>query len=393
MSGPLSSLKVLDFSTLLPGPFASMYLADLGAEVVRVEGPQRPDPIRNSPPFDEGASVWHSLLGRSKRSIAIDLKNPKASEIIKRLVQDYDIVLEQFRPGVMDRLGIGYEALLAANPSVIYCALTGYGQTGPLRERAGHDINYLSLAGVANALGSKTNGPVPLSVQVADVGAGSLTLLVGLLAAVIHRSTTGQGQFVDVSMHAGSVSWNSIPAMAALVTGIDPGREESLLNGGTYYNFYKTSDGRYMSVGSLEPKFWRVLCDALDRDDLYELGMSSKPEDQSIVKDALRREFATATRDEWTARFAEVDACVEPVLTASEALQHPQAGARGMLVDVPAADGSMQSQISNPIVFSETEAEYKHVGAAFGEHTDQVLREAGYSNEDIRAMHASGLIA
>ena len=264
-----------------------MYLADLGAEVVRLEGPQRPDPIRSSPPFDEGASVWHSLLGRSKRSIAIDLNNPNAPEIIQNLVQDYDIVLEQFRPGVMDRLGIGYEALRAANPYVIYCALTGYGQTGPLRDRAGHDINYLSLAGVANALGSKTNGPVPLSVQVADVGAGRLTLLVGLLAAVIHRSTTGQGQFVDVSMHAGSISWNSIQAMAALATGIDPGREESLLNGGTYYNFYKTSDGRYMSVGSLEPKFWRALCDALDRDDLYELGMSSKPEDQSIVKDAL----------------------------------------------------------------------------------------------------------
>ena len=146
MTGPLSSLKVLDFSTLLPGPFASMYLADLGAEVVRVEGPQRPDPVRRMPPFDGGTSVWHSLLGRSKRSIAIDLKFPEASEIIKRLVQDYDIVLEQFRPGVMDRLGIGYESLRATNASVIYCALTGYGQNGPLRDRAGHDINYLSLA-------------------------------------------------------------------------------------------------------------------------------------------------------------------------------------------------------------------------------------------------------
>lgn len=393
MAGPLSSLKVLDFSTLLPGPFASMYLADLGAEVVRVEGPQRPDPIRSMPPFDGGTSVWHALLGRSKRSIAIDLKNPDAPEIINRLVQDYDIVLEQFRPGVMDRLGIGYDAIRAANPSVIYCALTGYGQTGPLRERAGHDINYLSLAGVAHTIGSKTTGPIPLGVQVADVGAGSLTLLVGLLAAVIHRATTGQGQFVDVSMHAGSISWNSIQAMAALATGSDPGREESVLNGGTFYNFYRTSDGQYMSVGSLEPKFWRTLCDTLDRDDLYELGMSTKAKDQSFVIDALRREFAGATRDEWTERFAEVDACVEPVLTASEALQHPQAGARGMLVDVPAAAGSMQSQVSNPLLFSETEAEYKYVGAAFGEHTDQVLGETGYSSEEIRAMRASGLIA
>ena len=217
--------------------------------------------------------------------------------------------------------------------------------------------------------------------------------LVGLLAAVIHRSSTGQGQFVDVSMHAGSISWNSIQAMAALATGINPGREESRLNGGSFYNFYRTSDGQYMSVGSLEPKFWRALCNTLNRDDLYEPGMSTNPKDQSFVQDALRREFAAATRDDWTAMFVEVDACVEPVLTASEALQHPQAAARGMLVEVPAGADSVQAQVSNPIHFSETEAEYKYVGAAFGEHTDQVLGEVGYSSEEIQAMRASGLIA
>jgi crotonobetainyl-CoA:carnitine CoA-transferase CaiB-like acyl-CoA transferase len=181
---PLSSLKLLDFSTLLPGPFASMHLADMGAEVLRIEAPQRPDLLRLLPPFDsaaaegaEGAvSAWHALLNRSKRSLALDLKHAQAAEVVKRLVQHYDIVLEQFRPGVMARLGIGYQALRAVNPRLIYCAISAYGQTGPYRERSAHDINSLALAGVMSHTGSKALGPFPLGVQVADMGASFLAI-------------------------------------------------------------------------------------------------------------------------------------------------------------------------------------------------------------------------
>ena len=194
MQGPLSLLKVLDFSTLLPGPFASLMLADMGAQVLRIESPTRLDLLRELPPFDQGVSASHAYLNRNKRSLALDLKQPQAVDVIKRLVADHDIVLEQFRPGVMDRLGIGYEALKAINPRLIYVAITGYGQTGPFRERAGHDINYLALAGVASHTGRKDSGPLPLGVQVADVAGGSLHGVVGLLAAVVARQQSGQGQ-------------------------------------------------------------------------------------------------------------------------------------------------------------------------------------------------------
>ena len=193
MTGPLASLKILDFSTLLPGPFGSMMLADLGADVLRVEAPNRPDMVRFVPPYDGDSSAWHRVLNRNKRAIALDLKKPEALPIIHQLITDggYDIVLEQFRPGVMERLGIGYEALRQINPELIYCAVTGYGQTGPYRDRAGHDNNYLALSGIMSHTGRKDGGPSPLGVQVADVGGGAMGAVIGILSAVVHRTQNG----------------------------------------------------------------------------------------------------------------------------------------------------------------------------------------------------------
>lgn len=194
MPGPLQGLKVLDFSGLLPGPFASLILADLGADVLRVEAPSRPDMVRLMPPYaTDGTSAAHGYLNRSKRSIAIDLKKPEGLDIVKQLIAEYDIVIEQFRPGVMDRLGAGYEALKAINPKVIYCSITGYGQTGPYKDRAGHDMNYLAIAGVIGYNGRQASGPAPMAVQVADIAGGSCHAVIGLLAAVIHRQGTGRG--------------------------------------------------------------------------------------------------------------------------------------------------------------------------------------------------------
>jgi len=392
MAALLSSLKILDFSTLLPGPFASMMLADLGADILRIEAPHRPDMIRQRPAFGEDVSAWHALLNRSKRSLALDLKKQGAVDVVKDLVKSYDIVLEQFRPGVMDRLGVGYEALSEVNPRLIYCAITGYGQNGPYKDRAGHDNNYLALAGVMNHTGRKESGPLPLGVQVADVGGGSFGAITGILAAVIHRQETGEGQLVDISMFDGAVAWNAPVVSHYLVGGIDQEWETMRLNGGSYYDFYRTADGRYLSVGSLELKFWQGFCQAIERPDLIEAGLDLYDLDkQQAVKAEIKKAIASRTFEDWLAVFAEIDVCVEPVLTASEMVEHPQTKARQMIVDVPKPDGTTQRQVGSPLKFSKSQPVYKHIGAALGQHTDEVLAEIGYSKAKIGQLQATGV--
>jgi alpha-methylacyl-CoA racemase len=387
---PLSSLKILDFSSLIPGPFATMLLADLGAEVLRVEAPNRPDMLRLAPPFDGEHSAWHSLLNRSKRSLALDLKHPAAMEIIKRLVQTYDIILEQFRPGVMDRLGVGYATLRAANPRVIYGAITAYGQNGPYRDRAAHDINLMALSGVMAHTGRAAHGPLPLGVQVADVGS-SFMAITGLLAAVIQRMQTGEGQFIDISMFDTALTWNALAASHVLVGGAEPSRETMLLNGGSAYDFYRTSDGRYLSVGSLEPKFWQNFCTGIGRLDLIAGGPDPQPDDLPTLKQAIQATIVQRTLAEWTTIFQATDACVEPVLDVAEALAHPQTQARQMLVNVPKPDGTTQHQTGAPIKFSGSEPVYQHIGATLGEHTNEIMQELGYTNVEIHTLKEAGV--
>ncbi|WP_248750338.1 CaiB/BaiF CoA-transferase family protein [Pseudomonas sp. MWU15-20650] len=392
MSGPLASLKVLDFSSLLPGPFASLMLADMGAEVLRIESPTRLDLLRVLPPHDHGTSASHAYLNRNKRSLALDLKQAAALELVRELVKDYDIVLEQFRPGVMARLGLGYEALKAINPGLIYVSITGYGQTGPYKDRAGHDINYLALAGVASHTGRRDGGPLPLGVQLADVGGGSLHAVVGLLAAVIARQQSGVGQYLDVSMTDCSFSLNAMAGAGYLACGVEPERENHVLNGGSFYDYYRTRDGRWMSVGSLEPAFMQQLCAALGRPELVAQGLSPQPEQQNSLKLALQVEFEKRSFDELCALFAGVDACVEPVLSLSEALEHPQLKARELVSQVPRGDGSTQAQIACPLKFSEGLPKPRHIGAAVGAHTDEVLTELGVSPQRISALRSAKVI-
>jgi crotonobetainyl-CoA:carnitine CoA-transferase CaiB-like acyl-CoA transferase len=365
-----------------------MVLADLGADVVRVESPTRPDMVRFLPPFDGDASAWHGVLNRNKRSVALDLKKPSSISAVKRLVAagGYDIVIEQFRPGVMDRLGIGYEALQAENPALIYCALTGYGQTGPLCNRAGHDNNYLALSGALSYSGRRGAGPPPLGIQIADVGGGALGALVGLLAAVVHRGTTGRGQFVDVSMFDLTVAWQAHLISHTLVAGETLEPERMALNGGRVYDYYQTADGRWLSVGSLEPKFWEGFCAAIGRPDLVAPGLSIDPDSQKWVKEEVRAAVVARPLAEWAAIFAPLDVCVEPVLTVPEMLAHPQTAARELVVDVPRPNGGAQRQIASPWRFSGDGAEYRHIGPALGTHTTEVLREAGFATAEIEAL-------
>ncbi|TVT88803.1 CaiB/BaiF CoA-transferase family protein [Pseudomonas sp. RGB] len=392
MSGPLASLKVLDFSTLLPGPFASLMLADMGAEVLRIESPTRVDLLRVLPPHDHGTSASHAYLNRNKRSLALDLKQAEALEIVRELVKDYDIVLEQFRPGVMERLGLGYAALKAINPRLIYVSITGYGQTGPYKDRAGHDINYLALAGIASHTGRQDSGPLPLGVQLADVAGGSLHAVVGLLAAVIARQHSGVGQHLDVSMTDCSFSLNAMAGAGYLACGVEPEWETQVLNGGSFYDYYRTRDGRWMSVGSLEPAFMQQLCAALGRPELAAHGLSPRPEQQKALKLALQVEFEKRSFEQLCELFAGVDACVEPVLSLSEAVEHPQLKARTLISQVPRGDGSTQAQIACPLKFSEGLPEPRHIGAAVGAHTDEVLEELGLSAQRIAELRRAKVI-
>lgn len=392
MQGPLASLKVLDFSTLLPGPFASLLLADMGAEVLRIESPTRMDLLRVLPPHDRGVSASHAYLNRNKRSLALDLKRPEALEVVRQLLQEHDILLEQFRPGVMERLGLGYEALKAINPRLIYVSITGYGQTGPYKDRAGHDINYLALAGLASQTGRRDQGPLPLGIQAADIAGGSLHGVIGLLAAVIARQHSGQGQHLDISMTDCVFSLNAMAGAGYLACGVEPGMEQQALNGGSFYDYYRSRDGRWLSVGSLEPVFMQQLCQALGRPELAAQGLSPVPEQQQALKQALQIEFEKHDFAELCQLFAGLDACVEPVLSLAEAVQHPQLQARQLVSQVPREDGSFQAQIACPLKFSQGLPEPRHIGARLGAHCVEVLTELGYSAERIEALRSEGII-
>ncbi|RKG30541.1 CaiB/BaiF CoA transferase family protein [Acinetobacter tianfuensis] len=368
MHAPLKDLKVLDFSTLLPGPFATLYLADLGADVVHIESPARPDLVRLMPPYANGQAVSHSYLNRNKQSIALDLKDPASIALLHSQIQQYDIVVEQFRPGVMKRLGLDYETLSEIHPKLIYCSITGYGQTGSAKNKAGHDINYLALSGIAGHSGRAMGGPPPLGIQIADVAGGSMHAVIGILTAVIERSSSGVGQHIDISMTDCAVSLNNMAAAACLAADENPQPEQSYLNGATFYDYYETKDGRYFSVGSLEPQFMLGLAQALDLSLLQQKGASLDTADRQQVKHALQEKFLTANFDEWVRHFESLDVCAEPVLSLKEALHSDLAKQRGWVVSVPLHEQSeaTEQQLACPIKFSRSKAQYKYIGKGLG---------------------------
>jgi alpha-methylacyl-CoA racemase len=396
-AGPLSGLRVLDLSRLLPGGFCSLLLADLGADVLKVEDTGMGDYVRWSPPYVEGVedsarSALFLSLNRNKRSIRVDLKSDAGKQVLLRLAREHDVLLESFRPGVLDRLGVGYERLKQENPGLVYCAITGYGQDGPKREAAGHDQNYLALAGLLGVTGEADGPPIQAAGQIADVGGGALMAAVGILAALRERERSGLGQLVDVSMFDGALSWMGMLAAAMLADGQVPQRGRLPLAGQfACYRPYACEDG-WISCGALEPKFWQAWCRGVGREDLVEHQFATPGSDGHRAIEAV---FASRTRAEWAAFNAEHDCCVEPVLDLDEALDSELVRAREMVVglDQPGASSPVRL-LGLPIKLDRTPGDASRApGPGLGEHTDEVLAAAGYDADEIAALKASGAVS
>lgn len=389
--GALDNLKILDFTTLLPGPYASLMLADMGAQVIKISSPSRFDLVAEDEHKVLGTqtSANQAWLGRNKKNIFLNLKSSDAIEIIKKLIVEYDIIIEQFRPGVMEKLGLGYETLRAINPKLIYCSLTGYGQTGPMKATAGHDINYISRSGIVSHAGKAQSGPALMDFQIADIASGAMNSVVGILAAVNYRHMTGEGQYIDIAMLDGCIPFNSLGGAAFLAGGKAPEREGELLNGGSAYDFYETSDDKFMSVGSLEPKFWEAFCQGINRPDF--VAMTACPKEIDSMKAEIRTIFKSKTQQEWIQIFSKLDACVEPVLELDQAmLWDEQIKAREMVIDVPMPLSSdiKVKQFANPIKLSESACEYKNAGYPLGYHTREIVESLQLNYEELEKKGA-----
>lgn len=391
MSLPLTGLKVLDFSTLLPGPYATQLLADMGAEILRIESPTRPDLVKHMPPFiGEGTdkvSAAHASLNRNKNCMTLDLKHPKAKEIIAKLLAEYDIVIEQFRPGVMQRLGLDYDSLKQIQPKLIYCSITGYGQTGPLKDRAGHDINYLALSGLASFSGHKDTGPVLSGTQIADIAGGSHHAVMAIMAAHIQRLSAGEGQYLDISMSDAALALTTMFGANALASGEDPELGREMLNGGLFYDYYQTADQRYIAIGSLEPNFAMTLLTILELQEwANKLANKSEPAQQQ-VRNMIAAKIAQQPLLYWQQKFAQVDACVEPVLTLNEATKHPHFIARNMIIAAEDQAGNQIRQVNTALPFKTS---IRHaMGKPLGADSTSVLQQLGYSQAEIKELKNS----
>jgi crotonobetainyl-CoA:carnitine CoA-transferase CaiB-like acyl-CoA transferase len=388
----LKDIKILDLSRLLPGALCSMMLADMGAEVLKVEDTSQGDYMRWMPPMVNELSAYFLLTNRNKKSMKLDLKAPKGKEIFLKLVKQYDVVLESFRPGVMDRLGLGYEVLRKENPGIVYCALSGYGQDGPYRDLVGHDINYIALGGILSSTGTEEGKPTIPSIQIADIGVGSLMSSIGILSALMHQRATGKGLFVDVSMLDGVVFWMHLAFAEFFTTGKLPKPGNEMLTGKfPCYNVYETKDKRYIAIGALEAKFWATLCTAVKRPDLIEHQYATGTKREEVIGE-LRRIFEGKDKDEWVALFGEHDICFAPVSTLDEVYKDGQLMHREMFFEMDHPTDGRIKQIKSPLKYVGAGKKQDVPAPAYGRHTEDILRDLGYTDQSIERFHEEGVI-
>lgn len=357
---PLKSIRVLDLTRLLPGPYCTMLLADFGAEVTKVEQPGLGDYARFiGPKSSGGSSAFFNSLNRNKQSVTLDLKTKSGKEALLKLVDETDVLIESFRPGVMEKLGLDYATLKKRRPELIYCAITGYGQTGPYKDLPGHDLNYLSYAGLLDLMGPRDGDPVVPGTTIADIAGGALPATVGILMSLIHRQKTGEGQYVDISMMDGVISLLQTVLPDYLTSGNLPKRGSQLLDGGyANYNIYQTKDERYLAVGAVEEKFWVNFCTTINRTDLIPL-LNAPLHKQHQLKADIQKVIMTKSLAEWVDAFSNIEACVSPVNTLEEMVNDPQVIAREMIETIFDEQLGELQQIGIPIKLSKTPGEIR----------------------------------
>ena len=378
-NGALTGIKVIDLSRLLPGPYCSMILADHGARVINVEDRRY-----------EAEGLMVSTIMRNKEHMALDLKAPEGLEIFFQLVRDADVVIEGFRPGVVQRLGVDYDRVISANPGIVYCSLTGYGQTGPMRDTAGHDVNYLGRAGVLDIIGYTDLPPVIPGIQIADM-VGAMNAVIGILLALFHRKRTGQGQHIDISMTDTMLAMMPVALLMKQLLGSLPERGSSMLSHRyACYNTYETADGRHISVGCVEARFWEQLCRFLECPEFIPLQYDETQREAIIA--TLQEKFSTRSLAEWERDMAGLDICCGGIHNLEEALVDDLFIERDMVRHFPGADGQPVTSIGTPIKLSATPGSLRHPPVGFGENTVAVLKELGYTNEDIDQLARKRII-
>jgi len=377
MIQPLNGIRILDLTRLLPGPFITQLLADLGAEVIKVETPTVGDYSRLAPP-EMGLGDLFEAINQGKKSVAINYRNPHGREAFLKLTASADVVIESFRPGAAERMKIDYESLRAIKPDLIYCALSGYGQTGPYSKRAGHDLNYTAISGALSLNASDAQVPQVNSLTVADLS-GAMLAGLAILSTIIGRQKSGEGAYLDVALFDGILSWMIPLAGAPFFSGIPlVGRTLPLQGGLACYNVYETADGKYLSFAALEPSFWSDFCKVTERNDLL-----PRQFDRTI-KDEVTGIFKQRTRVEWLDAFMSTDGCVEPVLSFEEALAHPQVRARGFVRE----ENGRAVGLNSPFVFAQREARH---APELGEHTRDILGEF-LTSEELHELMRDGII-
>ncbi|MEO0399206.1 MAG: CaiB/BaiF CoA-transferase family protein [Pseudomonadota bacterium] len=390
MSDALSGLTILDFTRLLPGPLATLHFADHGANVIKVEDVKRGDYARQDMAFGVSMSHLFHMLNRGKRSIAIDLTQDTGREIVFRLLEKADIIVENFRPGAMARLGVGYDDVKAHKPDIIYCSISAYGATGPRAHLAAHDINMCGLAGVSDQIGAADGPPAPSNFQIGDIAGGSLSAINAILTALVRRERTGDGAYLDISITDALIGMNVMPTATKQTFRRPPERGADVLTGAlACYGYYPTKDDRYMAVGALEPHFWRRFCEAIDRPDLTPLHLSSGDAALSL-RETLTEIFRSRTLDEWTSFFDDVDCCVTPVLSPNEATSvEDTTSSPAVRIGRDPKDGDIQHLFGPNLTVDESA-----IAAAprHGEHSHEILQEANYPSTEIEALAESQTI-
>ena len=394
MSGPLTGYRVIDFTQLLPGPLTSRYLADLGAEVIKLEDVAGSDLIRIVPPYDNGVSSSHIAINRNKKSIALNLKSANGQEILHRLVETCDILVESYRPGTATRLGADYETLRKVNSRLVYCSISGYGQTGPYKLRPGHDINYESYCGFLGLTGESVDKPPSLpAVPVADIAGGSLNAVIAILAAIIAREKTGKGQYIDLSMLDGLLSLMVTLYPAYFADRNLPERGKTALTGYyPFYGIYRTKDNQYVSLGAIEVKFWTAFCESINHPELIDKQFGDDNERLTMRK-FLEEVFLSKTKDEWMEILEDAGVCVAPINTLDDSLKNPQILARGMIINTSHPEGGNVVQINFPAKFSETAVNVgRYPAPKHGEHTKEILIGLGFSPKEIDRLVGENIV-